>query len=79
MNQLFIIATVYRGGTAEISTFRNNYKAVKHISEESDSEFSTKPHPDTPVEEYLGEYIEWIQDENDNMCETAITLEIVDL
>ena len=79
MSALIIIATVTDGLSAEISTFRSNHKAVKHVSEQVDSGFELKPEADAQVEEYIEEYNAWVRDENDNMCDTTISYEIIEL
>ena len=79
MNQLIVIASVTDGLSAEIGTFMDNAKAVLFVREQIDSGFTTKPYPNTPVEDYIGEYQEWVREENDNMCDTTISYEIVEL
>ena len=79
MNQLIIIASVTDELSAEIEVFHSNAKAVLHVWEKSDSGFELKPNPNSPVLNYLEEYQEWCREENDNLCDTAITIKVVEL
>jgi len=78
MSKLIIIAHSTDGLTPEIETFYTNNKASKRISELVDEGFETKPEVDQDPEEYLNQYRDWVREENDNCCETSITIEVVD-
>lgn len=79
MKKLIIISHSVDGLTPEIDTFYTNEKAVKHLGQLVSDEYGTKPDPDKDVMEYLGEYLHWVREENDNMCSVSVDVEIVEL
>ena len=78
MITLFIIA-YHDGGDVTIETFRSAHKATKLISEIVADDYGVKAEPEESPSDYLKGYYDWVRDDNDNECDTFISLKIVEL
>ncbi len=70
---LYIIASTMDGVGLEIETFRDPKTTLKRLGALVDAPFP-KPTADQTPEEYHAAYLQWVREENDNICQNDIAL-----
>lgn len=79
MKKLYVIASTWKGSALTIDHYFTPEKAVKALSELLSDEYGKKTNPDDDPKKYIQDYYEWVQVENDNVCEIDVALEVIDL
>jgi len=77
MNNQYIIAHTWRDIEMTIEVFYSNHKALKYISEMTNTENFRKPDVDENVKEFLADFYDFVADELDNQCEHTIALKLI--
>jgi hypothetical protein len=79
MKNIYVIAWTWRDTDMTIEYFYTPEKTVKRLSELISDDFGEKADPGDDPLDYLGRYADWINNENDNMCDVVIAIEVIKL
>jgi hypothetical protein len=79
MKNIYVIAWTWRDTDMTIEYFYTPEKTVKRLSELISDDLGEKADPSDDPLDYLGRYADWINNENDNMCDVVIAIEVIKL